>query len=85
MKCSRNGGLLIYDGKLDNAMSLLKWLTDLENLKIDGRIEEVMTRHGKACKAESNFISFISELNENALKRETKEESKKMEYNFISD
>ena len=37
----RNGGLLIYDGKLDNAMSLLKWLTDLENLKIDGRIEEV--------------------------------------------
>ena len=22
-------------------MSLLKWLTDLENLKIDGRIEEV--------------------------------------------
>ena len=38
----RNGGLLIYDGKLDNAMSLLKWLTDLENLKIDGRIEEVM-------------------------------------------
>ena len=43
LKCSRNGGLLIYDGKLDNAMSLLKWLTDLENLKIDGRIEEVMT------------------------------------------
>ena len=37
----RNGGLLVYDGKLDNAMSLLKWLTDLENLKIDGRIEEV--------------------------------------------
>ena len=37
----RNGGLLIYDGKLDNAMSLLKWLTDIENLKIDGRIEEV--------------------------------------------
>ena len=33
---------MIYDGKLDNAMSLLKWLTDLENLKIDGRIEEVM-------------------------------------------
>ena len=22
-------------------MSLLKWMTDLENLKIDGRIEEV--------------------------------------------
>ena len=63
MKCSRNGGLLIYDGKLDNAMSLLKWLTDLENLKIDGRIEEVMTRLGKACKAEFNFISSISELN----------------------
>ena len=40
-KCFRNGGLLIYDGKLDNAMSLLKWMTDLENLKIDGRIEEV--------------------------------------------
>ena len=41
----------------------------------------------QACKAEFNFISFISELNENALKRETKEESKKikMEYNFISD
>ena len=76
---------MIYDGKLDNAMSLLKWLTDLENLKIDGRIEEVMTRHGKACKAEFNFKSFISDLNENALKRETKEESKKMEYNFTSD
>ena len=76
---------MIYDGKLDNAMSLLKWLTDLENLKIDGRIEEVMTRHGKACKAEFNFKSFLSEQSENALKRETKEESKKMEYNFTSD
>eukprot|EP00092_Neocalanus_flemingeri_P058940 GFUD01070340.1.p1 GENE.GFUD01070340.1~~GFUD01070340.1.p1 ORF type:complete len:2430 (-),score=751.56 GFUD01070340.1:121-7410(-) len=37
----RNGGLVIYDGKLDNPMSLLKWLTDLENLRIEGRIEEV--------------------------------------------
>ena len=78
---------MIYDGKLDNAMSLLKWLTDLENLKIDGRIEEVMTWDGKACKAEFNFIFFLSDLNENALKEETKEESKKikMEYNFISE
>ena len=54
---------MIYDGKLDNAMSLLKWLTDLENLKIDGRIEEVMTRQGKACKAKFNFKSFLSDLN----------------------
>ena len=44
-----------------------------------------MTRHGKAWKAEFNFKSFLSEQSENALKRETKEESKKMEYNFISD
>ena len=64
LKYSRNGGLLIYDGKLDNAMSLLKWLTDLENLKIDGRIEEVMTRHGKACKhARQNSILYLLYLN----------------------
>ena len=46
-----------------------------------------MTRHGKAWKAEFNFKSFLSEQSENALKRETKEDSKKikMEYNFISD
>ena len=37
----RNGGLVIYDGKLDNPMGLLKWLTDLDNLRIEGRIEEV--------------------------------------------
>ena len=44
-----------------------------------------MARHGKAWKAEFNFKSFLSEQSENALKRETKEESKKMEYNFTSD
>ena len=37
----RNGDLVIYDGKVDNSMSVLKWLTDLENLKIEGQIEEV--------------------------------------------
>ena len=37
----RNGGLVQYDGKLDQPMSLLKWLTDLDNLLIEGRIEEV--------------------------------------------
>ena len=37
----RNGDLAIYDGKVDNSMSVLKWLTDLENLKIEGQIEEV--------------------------------------------
>ena len=37
----RNGGIAIYDGKIDNPMSILKWLTDLDNLRIEGRIEEV--------------------------------------------
>ena len=37
----RNGALSVYDGKIDNPMSILKWLTDLENLRIEGRIEEV--------------------------------------------
>ena len=37
----RNGGISVYDGKLNNPMSILKWLTDLDNLKIEGRIEEV--------------------------------------------
>ena len=37
----RNGGLSVYDGKIDNPMSILKWLTDLDNLRIEGRIEEV--------------------------------------------
>ena len=37
----RNGDLVIYDGKVDNAMALLKWLTDIDTLKIEGRIEEV--------------------------------------------
>ena len=68
---------MIYDGKLDNAMSLLKWLTDLENLKIDGRIEEVMT-WGKH--ARRNSILYLFYLNENALKREMKDESTKDNY-----
>ena len=38
---ARNGGMIQFDGKLDNPMGLLKWLTELDNLKIDGRIEEV--------------------------------------------
>ena len=38
---ARNGGMIQFDGKLDNPMNLLKWLTELDNLKIDGRIEEV--------------------------------------------
>ena len=33
--------MIQFDGKLDNPMGLLKWLTELDNLKIDGRIEEV--------------------------------------------
>ena len=37
----RNGNLAIYDGKVDNSMSVLKWMTDLDNLKIEGQIEEV--------------------------------------------
>ena len=37
----RNGDINIYDGKIDNPMSLLKWLTDLDNLRIEGKIEEV--------------------------------------------
>ena len=37
----RNSDLMIYDGKVDNSMAVLKWLTDLDNLKIEGRIEEV--------------------------------------------
>ena len=37
----RNGGINVYDGKLNNPMSILKWLTDLDNLRIEGRIEEV--------------------------------------------
>ena len=37
----RNSDLVIYDGKVDNSMAVLKWLTDLENLKIEGKIEEV--------------------------------------------
>ena len=37
----RNSDLAIYDGKVDNPMAILKWLTDLDNLKIEGKIEEV--------------------------------------------
>ena len=37
----RNGDLAIYDGKVGEAMSVMKWLTDLDNLKIEGQIEEV--------------------------------------------
>ena len=37
----RNGDLAIYDGKVSDAMSVMKWLTDLDNLKIEGKIEEV--------------------------------------------
>ena len=37
----RNGEMNIYDGKIDNPMSILKWLTDLDNLRIEGKIEEV--------------------------------------------
>jgi len=37
----RNTELALYDGKIDNAMALLKWMTDLDNLKVEGKIEEV--------------------------------------------
>lgn len=37
----RNGDLVTYDGKVDNSMAVLRWLTDLDNLKIEGKIEEV--------------------------------------------
>jgi len=37
----RNGERLMYEGSVDNEMGILKFATDLEHLKIPGKIPEV--------------------------------------------
>ena len=37
----RNGDLLMYDGDIENEMGILKFLSDLDNLLMPGKIEEV--------------------------------------------
>ena len=37
----RNGELLQFDGSIENRMAVLKFATDLENLLLPGKIEEV--------------------------------------------
>nr|XP_027235335.1 uncharacterized protein LOC113826642 [Penaeus vannamei] len=53
----RNGNPLIFDGDMQNEVSVLEWLTDDENRELDGEIEAVNVRMLKRLMDESPFIA----------------------------
>ncbi|XP_063590532.1 uncharacterized protein LOC134767464 [Penaeus indicus] len=53
----RNGNPLIFDGDMQNEVSVLEWLTDDENRELEGEIEAVNVRMLKRLMDESPFIA----------------------------